>query len=278
MKSKILGLLTAGLLAGPTATQATVTFWTDTATDLVGTFSVTGTSVESAVPAAFDFGLSFCMPVRVSRGTSAGVGLQCAGSPDNPSAILQDVLAGPQVSGSVSGTTSSLAGSAVPTFYFAFADLEDTGGAGGTFSGAFCFSRSSTGCAAFVPAPEPATLGGFYAPVEAPSVATNLAKAGRTIPLKFYAATAGGPITNLTTVSLTITGVACESISTAVDVIEEYVAGQAVGLQNLGGGYYQYDWKTSRADAGTCKTLTLSLPDTYASPTNPVATFNFSRK
>jgi hypothetical protein len=274
MKSKIPGLLIVGLLAGPIAAQATVNFSTDTATDLVGTFSVTGTSVDAATPSVFDFGSSFCMPVRASRSTTATVGLQCAGSPDNPRAGLQ-VLAGSQTADSVSGMTSSLAGSAVPTFYFLFSELQDTGGTDGTFSGAFCFSRSSTGCTSV---PKSATLSGFYPPVAPPSVATNLAKAGKTIPLMFHVETAGGPVTDLTTAKLTVTGVTCESISTAVSAVEEYVAGQAVTLQNLGGGYYQYNWKTSRTDQNSCKTVTLALPDTYTTPTNPVADFKFSRK
>ena len=108
MKSRIAGLLLVGMLAGPITTQATVTISTDTATDLVGTFSVTGTSVDSATPSVFDLGLSYCMPVRVTRSTTATVGLQCAGSPDNPGVSLQ-VLDGPQSFASVSGTTSSLA-------------------------------------------------------------------------------------------------------------------------------------------------------------------------
>jgi hypothetical protein len=277
MRAKIPGLLIVGLLAGPITAQATVTISTDTATDLVGTFSVTGTSVDAATPSAFDFGASFCTPVRATRSTTATVGLQCAGSPDNPAVSLQ-VLAGPQSSGSVSGTTSALAGSTVPTFYFLFSDLQDTGGTDGTFSGAFCFSRSPTGCTSAAPAPEPATLVGFYPPVAPPSVAANLAKAGKTVPLTFYAETASGPIMDLTTVNLAITGVTCESISTAVSAVEEYVVGQAVSLQNLGGGYYQYNWKTSRADQDSCKTVTLALPDTYATPTRPIANFKFSRK
>ena len=275
MKSTIQGLLAMGLLAGPLAAQAAVTFSTDTATDLVGTFSVTGTAVDSAAPSVFSFGLSFCMPVRASRDTTAAVGLQCAGTPDNPGVSLQNILAGPQTAGSVSGTTSSLAGSTVPTFYFAFSDLQDTGGAGGTFSGSFCFSRSPTGCALSEPEPETASLAGFYPPVEPPSVATNNAKAGQMIPFKFYAETASGPITDLVAAILTITGVACTDVSTAADPVEEYSADVRPALMNMGGGYYQYNWKTSKADAGTCKTVTLSLPHTYTTPTNPTATFKF---
>ena len=84
MTSKIPGFLVAGLLAGPITAHSAVTISTDTATDLVGTFSVTGTSVEIATPSAFNFGLSFCLPVSVSRGTTAIAGLQCAGAPDDP--------------------------------------------------------------------------------------------------------------------------------------------------------------------------------------------------
>jgi hypothetical protein len=69
--------------------------------------------------------------------------------------------------------------------------------------------------------------------------------------------------------------VACTDVSTAADPVEEYAATASAALVNKGGGYYQYNWKTSRADAGTCKTVTLSLPHTYATPTNPTATFKF---
>ena len=273
MKPKIPALLAAGLLAGPIMAQAAINFSTDTATDLVGTFSVTGTTVDAAVPGLFDFGLAFCAPVRVSRDATATVGLQCAGTPDDPRVSLQDVLTGPRSSGSVSGSTGMLAGSTVPVFYFAFSDLQDTGGAGGTFSGSFCFSRSPTGCASS--APKQATLTGFYPPVEPPSVATNNAKAGQTIPLKFYAATVGGPIVDLGAATLTITGVACNDVTTAAQAVDEYSADTGVALMNLGGGYYQYNWKTNKADAGKCKSVALSLPSTYTTPTNPTATFKF---
>jgi hypothetical protein len=275
MKSNVPGLLIVGLLAGPITAQSAVNFSTDTATELIGTFSVTATAVDSAAPSVFDFGAAFCMPVRASRSTMATVGLQCAGAPDDPAVSVPDVLAGPHNVSSVSGMTSSLAGSAVPAFYFVFSDLQDTGGAGGTFSGAFCFSRSPTGCTASIPEPEPAVLGGFYPPLAPPSVSTNLAKAGKTIPLTFYAETSSGPIMDLTAARLTIIGVACESISTAVNAIAQYVGGKTAGLQNLGGGYYQYNWQTSKADRNSCKAVTLALPDTYTTPTSPMANFRF---
>jgi hypothetical protein len=39
---------------------------------------------------------------------------------------------------------------------------------------------------------------------------------------------------------------------------EEFAAGGS-GLQNLGGGYYQLNWKTPKSYAGSCKTLKLEL-------------------
>ena len=272
MNSKIAALLAMGLLTAPIAAQSTINIAIDTPTDLVGTFSATGTAVEAATPTVFDFGLSFCLPVRVSRGTTASAALQCAGSPDNPRVSF--TVAGAQTLGSVSGTTTALAGNSVPTFYFRFYDLHDTGGTSGTFSGAFCFSRSPTGCTAA----EPATLGGFYPPVDPPSVATNYAKAGQTIPLRFYAATASGPITDLASASLAITSVTCAHVSATADSIDEYSTDTAVALENLGGGHYQYNWTTGKVDSGTCKSVALSLPATYTTPTHPTATFQFSRK
>jgi hypothetical protein len=43
----------------------------------------------------------------------------------------------------------------------------------------------------------------------------------------------------------------------------------------MGGGYYQYNWQTSKSHAGTCRTVTLSLPQTYTTPTSLTATFRF---
>lgn len=125
---------------------------------------------------------------------------------------------------------------------------------------------------------ETATVTGFFPPVDPPSIATNIARAGRTIPLKFYAETDDGPITDLVTAHLTVSGVTCDSISTAADSIDDYVEVNELLLENLGGGYYQYNWKTPKSFRDTCKAVILRLPDSYSTPTNPVATFNFSSR
>ena len=46
----------------------------------------------------------------------------------------------------------------------------------------------------------------------------------------------------------------------AVDVIEQTVA-SASGLQNLGNGYYQLNWKSPKTLAAACGTLRLSIGD-----------------
>ena len=51
------------------------------------------------------------------------------------------------------------------------------------------------------------------------------------------------------------------SPGTLIDTLEE-VATVGSGLQNLGDGYYQINWKTSKDYAGSCKELTLNI-DTW---------------
>ncbi|HYN87315.1 MAG TPA: family 43 glycosylhydrolase, partial [Ardenticatenaceae bacterium] len=96
----------------------------------------------------------------------------------------------------------------------------------------------------------------FAQPVDnAPAV--NLATAGQVIPLKWRLTDASGaPVTTLASVTVTAVSRACGADTVAS--IEEYAAGESV-LQNLGDGYYQYNWKTPKAFAGSCRTLKLDL-------------------
>lgn len=104
-------------------------------------------------------------------------------------------------------------------------------------------------------------LSGFFAPVDnLPKV--NLAKAGQTIPLKFsLAESSGQPVTVLASASVKVTDAACDLGSTS-DLLEEYASGGS-GLQNLGGGSYQFNWATPKSYAQSCKHLVLSLPSQY---------------
>ena len=99
---------------------------------------------------------------------------------------------------------------------------------------------------------------GFAQPVDANNV-LNLAKAGRAIPLKWQVLDAqNNPVTTLTKAVVSVGTLNCTSAST--DTVEEYAAGNS-GLQNLGGGYYQFNWQTPTSYAGSCKTMKLDIGD-----------------
>jgi hypothetical protein len=86
----------------------------------------------------------------------------------------------------------------------------------------------------------------------------NVAKAGQAIPLKFHVSDALGAVTDLTVsdVKVTVATLTCDRGET-LDEVEEYATG-ASGLQNLGGGLYQFNWSTPKAYASSCKTMTLT--------------------
>jgi hypothetical protein len=97
---------------------------------------------------------------------------------------------------------------------------------------------------------------GFSQPVD--NNLLNKAKAGQSIPLKWRLTDANGaPVSNLAGVQLTVASLSCTS-GTTPDAIEEYASGSS-GLQNLGDGFYQYNWKTPTTYAGSCKTLRLDM-------------------
>jgi hypothetical protein len=99
---------------------------------------------------------------------------------------------------------------------------------------------------------------GFYAPVNNPDT-VNSAKAGQAIPIKwqltdFY----GDPVEIMGewSVKASFTGT-CGSGE--LEPIETY-AGSS-GWQYLGGGYWQFNWKTPKSYAGLCLTMTLDLDE-----------------
>ncbi len=100
---------------------------------------------------------------------------------------------------------------------------------------------------------------GFSAPVDNPEV-MNVAKAGQTVPFKWRLLDqAGAPVSTLSAVSLTVAGIPCTAGSSE-DQVTEYSAG-ASGLQNLGNGYYQFNWKTPTSYANSCKMALLDVGD-----------------
>jgi hypothetical protein len=97
---------------------------------------------------------------------------------------------------------------------------------------------------------------GFLAPVDnLPTV--NGANAGRAIPLKFRLLDAqGDPVTAGVTATVSSVDRPCGAVGLP-DSIETYTGNS--GLQNLGDGYYQWNWKTPKAYARTCRTAQLDL-------------------
>jgi len=116
---------------------------------------------------------------------------------------------------------------------------------------------------------------GFSATVDRPNT-MNVSKAGQAIPLKWRLTDAlGRPITDLTSVAVQSVGMSCGTY-TGSDVLEEYAAG-ASGLQNLGDGYYQFNWKTPAGYAGTCKSIALTFGSGGGYTEKPSAFFTFKK-
>ena len=111
---------------------------------------------------------------------------------------------------------------------------------------------------------------GFFRPVDNPDVATNKAKAGSAIPVKFSLAgdqgldifaTGTNPTTNETFTYPTSTAMACDSTE-ELDAVEETVSAGGSSLQyDAALDQYTYVWKTNKAWAGTCRQLVVKLDD-----------------
>jgi hypothetical protein len=109
---------------------------------------------------------------------------------------------------------------------------------------------------------------GFFAPVDnIPLV--NAAKAGQAIPLKWRLIDANDQPISVLSMPIVTTSATLNSCGGATDQIESY-AGSS-GLQYLGDGYWQYNWKTPKNYSGMCMTMTLTLDD----GTSHVAYFKF---
>jgi hypothetical protein len=96
---------------------------------------------------------------------------------------------------------------------------------------------------------------GFSSPVDNhPTM--NSAKAGQAIPLKWRLMNNGTPVTNLQSVTVTASSLTC-SLGSSTDLLEEYASGSS-GLQNLGDGYYQFNWKTPTTYVKSCKSVQIN--------------------
>jgi sugar lactone lactonase YvrE len=110
----------------------------------------------------------------------------------------------------------------------------------------------------------PLTYGfeGFLSPIENPPT-VNKAKAGQTIPVIWRLTDRNGlPVSDPASFnSIKSIRVSCGSfVGEPTSVVDEPATGSS-GLQYLGDGWWQYNWKTSKAYSGQCRTLKLTFND-----------------
>ncbi|GAA4975912.1 PxKF domain-containing protein [Kineococcus glutinatus] len=97
-------------------------------------------------------------------------------------------------------------------------------------------------------------FGNFTGPVS--TGGRNTVNAGRTVPLKWRVVHHDGtPVTDLRKATVTARTAACGA-GTTRDLPREETAG---GLQNLGDGWYQVNWRTPKSYAGSCKTVSVDV-------------------
>src|SRR5262249_5202903 len=98
---------------------------------------------------------------------------------------------------------------------------------------------------------------GFVDPVKNGGV-MNAVNAGQVIALQWRLTDATrAPVTSLAAPRLTVRDLGCTLGSTKDQPSQPAVGGS--GLQNLGSGNYQYNWKPSALYTKSCKTLQLDL-------------------
>jgi N-acylglucosamine 2-epimerase len=155
--------------------------------------------------------------------------------------------------GQVSATVADAESGPAAPLVTAEADTSSVGAAAASVTGADLAGRTATASCGYQ-----VRYGftGFEAPVD--NGVVNVAKAGSATPLKWRLTDhAGNPVLDLASVRITSAGHTCDGAAVE-DAIEEVASG-ASGLQNLGDGNYQINWKSPKTYAGTCRTLQLDL-------------------
>lgn len=113
---------------------------------------------------------------------------------------------------------------------------------------------------------------GFYSPVE--NGVVNVAKAGQAIPIKWRLTDAyDDPIYDPQSFQGLFSSENACSGGDPIDSVEEYAAGKS-GLQYLGDGYWQFNWKTERNYANTCRAIYIEF---NSGATSPVVKFQFKK-
>ena len=181
------------------------------------------------------------------------------------------------------GGAESLGGGGGGAGYYGGGGGGSSGGDGATSGGGgggsdFCATSTSlTGCAVTATNASYGTasvvltytragysFSGFFSPIDNDLV--NAAKAGQAIPVRWHLEAADGtPVSDpasFTSLTSQSAGGACAGQPS--DAIETYTGGS--GLQYLGNGNWQFNWKTPKSYAGQCRTMTLTLTDNSTHP------------
>jgi hypothetical protein len=105
------------------------------------------------------------------------------------------------------------------------------------------------------------TFDGFFSPIDNQRI--NSVKAGQAVPVKWRIRYAGGTVVSTPSSfqGLSSYNIGCDTFAGEQDsAIPEYSAGNS-GVQYLGDGYWQFNWKTPKSYANTCRTMVLELKD-----------------
>ena len=125
------------------------------------------------------------------------------------------------------------------------------------------------------PLPQPGLVfSGFFSPIDLGMI--NTAKAGQTIPVKWRLTDgSGAPVSDPGSFTRMVTySVNCSGFSgTPTDVVEEYTSNSS-GLQYTGDGYWQFNWKTPKTYANTCRAMYVEFTGGLVSP---VVHFQFKK-
>jgi len=113
------------------------------------------------------------------------------------------------------------------------------------------------------------TFSGFFPPVKMDRV--NSAKAGQIVAMKWRLVDENGVGVSDPNDFAGLFSTSCGDPS---DTVREVAAGGS-GLQYLGDGYWQFNWKTSRSYAGTCRDAYINYERDAAVKASPPATFQF---
>jgi hypothetical protein len=173
----------------------------------------------------------------------------------------------------VSATVADATSGPADPIVAAPADTSSVGGKSVTLTGADIAGNQATRSCGYGVG---YAFSGFAAPVDDLDAngepVLNTVKAGRAIPLRWRLTDANGaPVTTLTSAEISVVGISCGA-STTIDQLEETTAGGS-GLQNLGDGNYQLNWRSPSSYADSCKRLRLNLGE----GSQRTADFKFSR-